>query len=68
MDADALDGDLDSFTEDKEAIEFLLKDLSTAESKEDVEEDIKEVCSDSGVEVQEAEVVRWEGGLSEGCL
>lgn len=68
VDADALDGDLDSFIEDKEANEFLLKDLSTAESKEDVEQDIKEVCSESGAGVQEAEAVRREGGLSEGCL
>jgi len=70
-DADALEGDLDSFAEEKEAAEFLLKDFSTAESKEDVEEDTEEVCSAwaSGVEIQEEEGVRWgEGGPSDGSL
>lgn len=67
VDAEALDEALESFTEDKEAIEFLLKDLSTAESKEDVEKDMEEVCSESGAELQEA--VRWEEtALSEGRL
>lgn len=69
VDAEGLDEAPESFMEDKEAIEFLLKDLSTAESNEDVEEDMEEVCSDSGAEVQEEEAVRWEErALSEGCL
>lgn len=51
VDADALEGDLDSFTEEKEAVEFLLNDLSTAESKEEVEEDMEEGWSAGGSRV-----------------
>lgn len=41
---EALEGDLDSFPEAKESTDFLLIDFSTAESKEDVEEETEDVC------------------------
>lgn len=40
-----MEGDLDSFTDDKEAVEFPLADrVLSEESKEDVEEDTEEGC------------------------
>lgn len=58
-DEEALEGDKDSFTDDKEAVEFPLTDrlLSAAETKEDVEEDTEEVfwAGVSWEEVQEEE-------------
>lgn len=56
-----MEGDLDSFTDDKEAVEFPLTDrLLSVESKEDIEEDTEEVCwaGVSWEEVQEEEGVR----------
>lgn len=45
VDEEVMEGDLDSFTDDKEAVEFLLTDrFLSAESKEDIEEDTEEVC------------------------
>lgn len=64
---DVLEGDLDSFTDDREAAEFPLMDFSTAESKEDVEEDTEEACwvGVSSAEVQEEETLeRGEGSAS----
>ncbi len=58
---EALGGDLDSFTDDKEAVEFPLTDrVLSVESKEDVEEDTEEVCwaGVSWEEVWEEEGVR----------
>lgn len=65
---EGVEAHLESFAEDKDTVEFLLKDLSTAESKEDVEEDTEEVCSaeDSGAEIQEEEGVRGGEGASSG--
>lgn len=61
VDEEALEGDLDSFTDDKEAVEFPLTDrlLSAAEIKEDVDDDTEEVCwaVASWEEVQEEEGV-----------
>lgn len=61
MDEEAIEGDLDSFTDDKEAVEFPLTDrVLSAEIKEDMEEDTEEVCwvGVSSEEVQEEEGVR----------
>lgn len=58
MDEEATEGDLDSFTDDKEAVEFPLTDLSV-ESKEDKEEDTEEGCRVGG----SWEEVREEGGV-----
>lgn len=61
VDEEAMEGDLDSFTDDKEAVEFPLTDrLLSVESKEDMEEDTEEVCwaALSWEEVQEEEGVR----------
>lgn len=52
---------IDSFTDDKEAVEFPLTDrVLSAEIKEDMEEDTEEVCwvGVSSEEVQEEEGVR----------
>lgn len=61
VDKEAMEGDLDSLTDDKEAVEFPLPERAlSVESKEDVEEDTEEVCW-AGVgweEVQEEEGVR----------
>ena len=73
MDVEALEGDLDSLTDDKEAVEFPLTDrLLSAKSKEDIEEDTEGVCW-AGVsceEVKEAEHGVWwgEAALSAWCL
>ncbi len=64
------EGDLDSFTDDKDALEFPLTFLS-AETREDMEEDTEEVCwAEKGwEEVQEEEDVWWgEAVLSAGCF
>lgn len=71
IDEEALEADLDSFTDDKEAVEFPLTDglLSAVESKEDVEEDTEEVfwAGVSWEEVQEEEGGNWgEAALSVG--
>lgn len=69
VDVEALEGDPDSFPEAKESTEFLLIDFSTAESKEDVEEETEDVCwvGVSWVDVQDAEGRRWgEEALSVG--
>lgn len=60
VDTEVLEGDLDSFTEDKEAVEFPFMERSTAESKEEVEEDREEVCCAglSSAEAQEEEGMR----------
>lgn len=68
---EALEGDLDSLTDDKEAVEFPPTDkLLSAESKEDVKEDTEEVfwAGVSWEEVQEDEEgVSWgEATLSVG--
>lgn len=57
---DVLEGDLDSLTDDREAAEFPLTDFSTAESREDVEEDREEACwvGVGSAEVQEEEALR----------
>lgn len=73
VDVEALEGDLDSLTDDKEAVAFPLTDwLLSAESKEDMEEDTEEVCwvGMSWDEVQEEEHgVRWgEAALSDGLF
>lgn len=45
LDEEAREGDLDSFTDDKEASEFPLADrVLSVDSKEDVEEDREEAC------------------------
>lgn len=64
VDEEAMEGHLDSFTDDKEAVEFpLIERVLSAESKEDVEEDREEVCwaGASWEEVQEEEGVRRGG-------
>lgn len=68
---DVLEGDLDSFTDDREAAEFPLTDFSTAESREDVEEDREEACwvGVSSAEVQEEEALRrGAGSPSSACF
>lgn len=72
VDEEALEGEFDSLTDDKVAVELPLADtvLST-ESKEDMEEDTEEVCwaGFSWEEVQEEEGVRWgEATLSADCF
>lgn len=60
VDVEAMEGDLDSFTDDKEAVEFPLTDrLLSVESKEDVEEDTEEACWVGVI----CEQVREEGGV-----
>lgn len=70
-DKEATEGDLDSFTEDMEAVEFSLTDrVLSAESKEDMEEDTEEV-SWAGVSWEEVleEGVRWgEAATSVECF
>lgn len=54
VDEEAMEGDVDSFTDDKEAVELPLTDrVLSAESKEDAEEDTEEVCW-AGVSWEEA--------------
>lgn len=63
VDEEAMEGVLDSFTDDKEVVEFPLTDrVLSVDSKEDVEEDTEEACwaGVSWEEVQEEEGVRLE--------
>lgn len=71
LDPAPLERDFDSFREYKEAVEFLLKDFSTAESNEDVEEDTEDVCSTGASGAADQEVVDWgwaEGAPSDRCV
>lgn len=61
VEEEALEGEFDSLTDDKEAVEFPLTDnILSADIKEDMEEDTEEVCwvGFSWEEVQEEEGVR----------
>lgn len=65
LDPSPLERDFDSFREYKEAVEFLLKDFSTAESNEDVDEETEDVCS-AGASGAPEEGWRWgEGAASD---
>lgn len=58
---EATEGDLDSFTDDKEVVEFPVAErVLSAECKEDMEEDTEEACCVGGSweEVQEEDGVR----------